>query len=161
MKRTIILAICCLVTMGCLAQRNAIRSGEIWPDDKGVHINAHGGGVLKHGDTYYWFGEHKSATTSDALVGVTCYSSKDLVHWKDEGVGKIARIYPARLKIFTCKGTLNAKVTQYFNVQLFFPHLLQDCHIIAVLYRSVKVKNSIQTAFYQYISVFPPENQLK
>ena len=22
---------------------NTIRPGEIWPDDKGVHINAHGG----------------------------------------------------------------------------------------------------------------------
>lgn len=23
-----------------------IRSGEIWPDNQGVHVNAHGGGVL-------------------------------------------------------------------------------------------------------------------
>ena len=86
MKRTIILAICCLVTMGCLAQRNAIRSGEIWPDDKGVHINAHGGGIMKYGDTWYWFGEHKAEWTCDALVGVMCYASKDLVNWRNCGV---------------------------------------------------------------------------
>ena len=67
-------------------QRKTIDSGKLWPDNNGHHVNAHGGGVLKHGDTYYWFGEHKSATTSDALVGVTCYSSKDLVNWTDEGV---------------------------------------------------------------------------
>ena len=63
-----------------------IRSGELWPDDKGEHINAHGGGVLKHGDTYYWFGEHKSERTSSALVGVTCYASEDLVNWRNMGV---------------------------------------------------------------------------
>ena len=67
-------------------ERTTIDSGKLWPDNHGQHVNAHGGGVLRHGDTYYWFGEHKSATTSDALVGVTCYSSKDLVHWTDEGV---------------------------------------------------------------------------
>ena len=64
----------------------AIRSGELWPDDSGRHINAHGGGILKYGDTYYWFGEHKSDHTSDALVGVMCYSSKDLINWHNCGV---------------------------------------------------------------------------
>ena len=68
------------------AQTKTINSGKLWPDNNGRHVNAHGGGVLKHGDTYYWYGEHKSATTSSALVGVTCYSSKDLVNWRDEGV---------------------------------------------------------------------------
>ena len=63
-----------------------IRSGEIWPDDRGEHINAHGGGILVHDGTFYWYGEHKSENTSSALVGVTCYSSKDLVNWKYEGV---------------------------------------------------------------------------
>lgn len=65
---------------------NTIRPGEIWPDDKGVHINAHGGGVMEYKGMYYWFGEHKSDNTSAALVGVTCYASKDLVHWKNMGV---------------------------------------------------------------------------
>lgn len=62
--------------------------GEIWKDDQGVHINAHGGGVLFHDDTYYWFGEHKVAghAGNRAQVGVHVYSSKDLYNWKDEGV---------------------------------------------------------------------------
>ena len=68
------------------AQTKTINSGKLWLDNNGQHVNAHGGGVLKHGDTYYWYGEHKAATTSSALVGVTCYSSKDLVNWRDEGV---------------------------------------------------------------------------
>lgn len=53
-----------------------IQSGEIWPDDKGVHINAHGGGILFYDDTYYWYGEHKADSTSAAMVGIMCYSSK-------------------------------------------------------------------------------------
>lgn len=70
------------------AQRSSFRPGEIWPDDKGVHINAHGGGVLLHDGVYYWFGEHKTAgrAGNQAHVGVHCYSSMDLYNWKDEGV---------------------------------------------------------------------------
>ncbi len=75
-----------LLALSVNAQNQVIRSGEIWPDTEGNHINAHGGGVLKYGDTYYWFGEHKSDHTSDALVGVTCYASKDLMNWRNCGV---------------------------------------------------------------------------
>ena len=62
--------------------------GEIWPDNNSIHINAHGGGILQMGDIYYWFGEHKTEGEAGnrALVGVHCYSSKDLYNWKDEGV---------------------------------------------------------------------------
>ena len=67
-------------------KKKSIRPGELWYDDGGRHINAHGGGILKYDDTYYWFGEHKSEHTSDALVGVMCYSSKDLVNWRNCGV---------------------------------------------------------------------------
>ncbi len=63
-----------------------IRPGEIWPDTNGQHINAHGGGILRYKGTYYWFGEHKSEHTSNALVGINCYSSKDLMRWTPRGV---------------------------------------------------------------------------
>ena len=63
-----------------------IRSGEIWPDTKGEHINAHGGGLLYYDGTYYWFGENKGERSSAALVGVMCYSSKNLKDWTNEGV---------------------------------------------------------------------------
>lgn len=62
--------------------------GEIWPDNNGVHINAHGGGILLHKGVYYWFGEHKVAGElgNSAQVGVSCYASTDLLNWKDEGI---------------------------------------------------------------------------
>lgn len=72
-----------------------IRSGQVWPDDRGEHINAHGGGLLVHDGTFYWFGEHKGERGSSAFVGVTCYSSKDLVNWKYEGVALSVEDDPA------------------------------------------------------------------
>jgi beta-xylosidase len=67
---------------------NQFYPGEIWKDNKGEHINAHGGGILFDKDTYYWYGEHKieGVAGNVAHVGVHCYSSNDLYNWKDEGV---------------------------------------------------------------------------
>ncbi len=65
---------------------NSFTPGEFWYDNNAMHINAHGGGILFYKGTYYWFGEHKSENTSAALVGVRCYSSKDLYNWINEGV---------------------------------------------------------------------------
>ena len=69
-------------------QPKTIKPGEIWPDNNGVHINAHGGGILFHEGKYYWFGEHKieGKKGNQAWVGVHCYSSKNLSDWKDEGI---------------------------------------------------------------------------
>jgi beta-xylosidase len=62
--------------------------GQLWNDANGVHINAHGGGILFYEGVYYWFGEHKVAGPrgNNAWVGVGCYSSKDLYNWKNEGI---------------------------------------------------------------------------
>ena len=83
-----ILALAALLTClsGNIKAGNNIRPGALWPDNRGIHINAHGGGILKRGKTFYWFGEHKADTTSAAMVGVTCYSSTDLANWTYRGV---------------------------------------------------------------------------
>ena len=83
-----LLSICLfLLSVSCTQKEPAkpICSGEIWPDNQGVHINAHGGGMLYHEGTYYWYGENKSDSTSKAMVGIMCYSSKNLTDWKNEG----------------------------------------------------------------------------
>ena len=90
----------CAASVTASAQNSAPKLSEftnhatVWPDNNGAHISAHGGCMLKVGDTYYWYGEHR---TRDRKTGVHAYSSKDLYNWKDEGVGKIARIV---LKLF-------------------------------------------------------------
>jgi hypothetical protein len=71
-----------LATYGIAAAAGGFRPGEIWPDNNGVHINAHGGGLLYYEGTYYWFGQSHDRGTR----GVSCYSSRDLYNWKDEGL---------------------------------------------------------------------------
>ena len=78
--------LCFLLLAACTAEPpKEIRSGEIWPDNQGIHVNAHGGGILYHDGTYYWYGENKSDSTSSAMVGIMCYSSTNLTGWNNEG----------------------------------------------------------------------------
>lgn len=94
MKQIIAYTFILVLTLACKGKtasgnsEASIKPGEIWPDNNGVHINAHGGGMLQSGDTYYWFGEHKTEGEGGnvAQVGVHCYSSKDLYNWTDEGI---------------------------------------------------------------------------
>ena len=72
----------------CSSQSDEFRPGELWLDNNGKHINAHGGGILFHDGLYFWFGEHKIAggKGNQAHVGVHVYSSSDLYNWKDDGI---------------------------------------------------------------------------
>ncbi|XP_030474107.1 uncharacterized protein LOC115691565 isoform X1 [Syzygium oleosum] len=71
--------------------------GRVWLDTEGNPIQAHGGGILydERSGTYYWYGEYKDGPTYHAhkkgaarvdVIGVGCYSSKDLWTWKKEGI---------------------------------------------------------------------------
>jgi Glycosyl hydrolases family 43 len=72
--------------------------GEVWLDTAGQPISAHGGGMLFHEGTYYWYGENKDGRTwlpestkawdgyRVDVTGIRCYSSKGLFRWKDEGL---------------------------------------------------------------------------
>ena len=69
------------------ARLTSFKPGELWLDDHGVHINAHGGGMLLQGGIYYWFGEHRAGGPAGGTAdGVHAYSSTDLYNWKDEGM---------------------------------------------------------------------------
>jgi beta-xylosidase len=63
------------------------RPGQPWPDTNATHINAHGGGILLHEETYYWFGSFMETGKMGhtARVGVSVYSSDDLYHWTNRG----------------------------------------------------------------------------
>src|SRR5690606_31206307 len=76
--------------------------GEVWKDTEGQPIQAHGGGMLYHEGVYYWYGENKETETlaipvirsngeagtryRTNVIGVSCYTSTDLLNWKNEGV---------------------------------------------------------------------------
>jgi hypothetical protein len=70
-----------LVTALARGAPQTIKPGEIWPDDRGLQVQAHGGGIIKFGDTYYWFGEDRSKDNDPGRRFVACYASKDLAHW--------------------------------------------------------------------------------
>ncbi|THH21295.1 hypothetical protein EW146_g239 [Bondarzewia mesenterica] len=67
-----------LASLHAVAQ--VIVPGAAWTDTSGNVIQAHGGGFLKVGSTYYWFGEDKSANSA-LFKAVSCYTSSDLVNW--------------------------------------------------------------------------------
>ncbi|KAI1496348.1 Arabinanase/levansucrase/invertase [Biscogniauxia marginata] len=56
-----------------------IAPGAVWYDTDGNKIDAHGGGVVKRGDTFYWVGQAASNQTPNM------YSSTDLINWKNLG----------------------------------------------------------------------------
>lgn len=78
-----------------------IQNDIFWRDTDGNIIYSQGGGIFQFGDTYYWYGVKYgeaekyaknpaagpySTDPSPEFVGVTCYTSKDLVSWKYEGL---------------------------------------------------------------------------
>ena len=61
----------------------SFKTGGQWLADDGTHIDCHGGNIIYVDslNTYYWYGEHRGMPR-----GASCYSSKDLYNWKNEGV---------------------------------------------------------------------------
>lgn len=88
LKRILIFCVWGLVMAASVGAQSLerITPGQEWPDRKGEHINAHGGGLLFHEGKYYWYGENRPARVFTTEVGVEVYSSSDLMNWEDEGV---------------------------------------------------------------------------
>ena len=72
-----------------------IHNDVFWKDTSGTPIYSQGGGVLKVGNTYYWYGvkyggavtyaaSPGSMNSDTSFVAVTIYSSTDLANWKFE-----------------------------------------------------------------------------
>lgn len=108
------------------SKSKSIKPGELWLDNNGKHINAHGGGLMYHKGVYYWFGEHKNEKSNSAYVGVTCYTSKDLVNWTDKGVALSVSKDPNSPIVEGCiierpkviYNALTKKFVMYFHLEL-------------------------------------------
>jgi beta-xylosidase len=62
-----------------MAAAAPIQPGVVWRDTAGEVIQAHGGGMLRVGEVYYWFGERR--LDNKACQAIRCYSSADLKNW--------------------------------------------------------------------------------
>lgn len=68
-----------------------MKNGQMWKDVDGNDIQAHGGCIIEHEGMFYWYGENKGQDNCPGrnrvdVIGVSCYSSADLVNWKYEGL---------------------------------------------------------------------------
>lgn len=96
-----LLSIYPLLLLGCSfvsdPPPNTIMPGYPWRDTNGDAIHAHGGCMLQVKDHYYWYGQALSGPTrlieNDTWEnyrcesrGISCYSSSDLLSWKNEGI---------------------------------------------------------------------------
>jgi hypothetical protein len=143
-----------LVAALVLAAAPAIKPGEIWLDDRGQHIQAHGGGILKVGDTYYWFGEDRSQGLDPARKYVSCYASKDLTNWTFRNqVLKLSdpEDFGTRFVVERPKVFYNAKTRKY----VMYMH-------IDVSYKLARVGVATSDTVdgdYQYLKSFRPLGQ--
>ncbi|MBN1796911.1 MAG: RICIN domain-containing protein [Sedimentisphaerales bacterium] len=64
------------------AEPITIQNGHKILENFGTHLHAHGGGVIKVGDYYYWFGENRHYNSNNNFYAVSCYRSKDLKEWE-------------------------------------------------------------------------------
>ncbi|PQE04677.1 glycoside hydrolase family 43 protein [Rutstroemia sp. NJR-2017a BBW] len=55
--------------------------GAVWTDTDGVKIDAHGGGIFKYEDTFYWIGQGDGDNVTARM-----YSSTDLLNWENRGL---------------------------------------------------------------------------
>lgn len=147
--------LCCVFVTACRPV-DRFYPGELWEDKQGVHINAHGGGMLYAEGRYYWFGEYKSEHSNAALKGVSCYSSKDLYHWKNEGIVLSVEEDLAHPLVKGCvierpKVVYNAKTGKYV---LWFHHELRGMGYSAAM-AGVAVSEQI-TGPYRYLGSCRP-----
>jgi hypothetical protein len=145
-------------SINCQNLNHSFKPGLIWPDNEGKHINAHGGGIIFYNDTYYWFGEYRLPRSEKdrSRYGVSCYSSKDLLNWKNEGlalkiINDTASLLGPGCVIERPKVIFNKKTGKFV---MWFHHELKGQGYKAAL-TGVAVSDNI-TGPYRYIRSLRP-----
>lgn len=144
--------------------------GEVWKDVDGNVINAHGAGILYHDGIYYMFGEIKKGKTwlvpnqnwEDYRVpagGVSCYSSKDLIHWKYEGVALSAVKGDPTNDLDTSKVIERPKVIYNTVSKKFVMWMHVDANDYSYSQAGVAVSDNPAGA-YKYLGSVKPNGQM-
>jgi hypothetical protein len=153
-----------------LQPNTEIASGDVWKDTDGNFINAHGGGILFHNGTYYWFGEIKKGLTWRVPYidtweayrvnagGVSCYSSKDLLNWKFEGVALSPNTTDSSHDLHTSKVIERPKVIYNDKTKQFVMWMHIDSEDYAYARAGVAVSDNPAGPFRYLQSVRPNGN---
>jgi beta-xylosidase len=158
--RTFALLLLCMWVGGAYTQivnYTSFKPGELWLDDRGEHLNAHGGSILYEDGTYYWYGEKRGDRQS---LGVNVYSSKDLYHWKFENLALSPVEDPEHDIAWGCimerpKVIFNSKTKQY--VMWFHLELKGQGYLAA---RAAVATSSSPTGPFHFISSFRPNGHM-
>lgn len=142
--------------------------GKTWNDTSGEPINAHGGGVLYHEGTYYWYGDYKSGPTTSYsnqdrkyfktdVAGVSCYSSKDLINWTFNGLVLKAVENDSLSDLHTSKVLERPKVIYNKKTKKFVMWMHIDSPDYAKASVGVAVSDS-PTGTFAYLESFRPND---
>jgi hypothetical protein len=147
-----------------------VLQGASISDQNGLPVNAHGAGVLLHNGIYYLYGEIKKGTTwlvpgqswEDYRVpagGISCYSSKDLVSWKYEGIALAPTMNNGQSDIDTSRVIERPKVIYNAATKQFVMWMHIDTKDYAYARAGVAVSNSPAGPF-QYKGSVRPNGQM-
>jgi Glycosyl hydrolases family 43 len=142
----------------------------VWNDTGGKPINAHGAGILYYDGAYYLFGEIKKGKTwlvanqnwEDYRVpagGVSCYSSRDLVNWKYEGVALTPVVGDTSSDIDTGRVIERPKVLYNRRTKKFVMWMHVDANDYSYSQAGIAVSNSPQGP-YTYLGSLKPNGQM-
>jgi beta-galactosidase len=171
--RIIILFLGCflVLTGNAPSPGNSLKPGQIWNDTDGNPINAHGGGILYDKGIYYWFGEIKKGKTwrvpyitswecyRAKAEGVSCYSSKDLYHWKYEGVALAPNQTDSTSDIHTSKVIERPKVIYNEKTKKYVMWVHIDSEDYSYASAGVAISDKPQGP-YTYLGSFRPNGQM-
>lgn len=141
--------------------------GQEWLDTVGHPIQAHGGGILYDKGVYYWFGENKNGETRVSedgthrvdVIGISCYSSRDLYQWKYEGLALAANTDDPNHDLHTVKVLERPKVIYNEKTKQY----VMWCHVDTANYKfaraGVAVSEKPAGPYYYVGSVRPNQSE--
>jgi len=150
------------------AQHTEFVPYAVWTDTDGNPINAHGGGLLYHNGSYYWYGEYKDGITTlpkwatwecyrTDVTGVSCYSSKDLLNWKFEDIVLPAEENDSTSDLHPSKVVERPKVIYNARTGKFVMWMHIDSADYTKACAGVAVADS-PTGLFKYIGSFRPND---
>jgi len=173
MRKIFVLSLFLIILTGIVkGQQDVVKPGEIWKDVDGNLINSHGAGIMEYKGTYYLYGEIKNGNTwlvpnlgwecyRVPAGGISCYSSKDLLNWKNEGFALATTTNDPTSDIDTGKVIERPKVVYNKSTGKFVMWMHIDSKDYSYARSGVAVSDSPNGPFVYINSVRPNGNMAR